>query len=119
MDVGNLFAYDGSTESSTEELIEELLDGGPFELERIVSTGQTTPVGQWYDQERDEWVVLLSGAARLVFEDEAEPIEMRPGDYVNIEAHRRHRVEWTDPTRPTVWLALHYRAGAAIGSENH
>ncbi|MEE8452722.1 MAG: cupin domain-containing protein [Thermoguttaceae bacterium] len=109
MEIRNLFAFSPPTGPS-DEIIEKLLGGGPFELARIVSTGQTTPAGQWYDQETDEWVVLLRGAARLVFEDDEEPIEMRPGDCLNIEAHRRHRVEWTDPTQPTVWLALHYRA---------
>ena len=93
------------------ETFEELLRGGDFKLERIVSTGQTTPDGQWYDQETGEWVLLISGAARLRFEDDTEPIEMRPGDYVDVPAHARHRVEWTDPDQETVWLALHYRVG--------
>ena len=98
-----------SAGDSTGEVFEELLLGGPFTLQRIVSTGQATPPGQWYDQPTDEWVVLLSGTARLRFADEEMPVEMRPGDYLNIPAHRTHRVEWTDETQPTVWLALHYR----------
>jgi cupin 2 domain-containing protein len=91
-----------------EEAFDELLCGGSFRLERIVSSGQATPEGQWYDQESAEWVLLLCGSARLRFEDEALPRELRPGDYLNIPKHRRHRVEWTDPRQPTVWLALHY-----------
>lgn len=114
MEIRNLFASSPPTAPldtpSSDEILEELLRGGPFELERIVSTGQTTPAGQWYDQEKDEWVLLLCGAARLVFQHDEEPVEMRPGDCLNIAAHRRHRVEWTDPTQPTVWLALHYSA---------
>ncbi len=90
------------------EVFEELLRGGRFRMERIVSTGQATPPGQWYDQETDEWVLLLSGAARLRFEDEPHGRPLRPGDYLPIAAHRRHRVEWTDPEQVTVWLAVHF-----------
>jgi cupin 2 domain-containing protein len=93
----------------TEEIIQVLLATGNFRLERIVSTGQATPPGEWYDQETHEWVALLTGGAGLWFEDEAEPRVLRPGDCLVIPAHRRHRVEWTDPETPTVWLALHYR----------
>lgn len=102
----NLFsALHGAT---SQETCETLLETPQFRLERIVSTGQATPEGQWYDQERNEWVVLLTGSAGLLFEDEAEARVMRPGDHVLIPAHRRHRVAWTDPDQPTVWLAIHY-----------
>lgn len=77
-------------------------------LERIVSRGQATPDGEWYDQDANEWVVLLRGAAALRFEDEPEPRVLGPGDWLDIPAHRRHRVEWTAPDEPTIWLALHY-----------
>jgi cupin 2 domain-containing protein len=90
------------------EVFQELLRGGRFWLERIVSTGQATPPGEWYDQETDEWVLLVSGAARLRFEDEPHDRPLRPGDYLHIAAHRRHRVAWTDPEQATVWLAVHY-----------
>ena len=77
----------------------------------------TAPPGEWCDQSTDEWVVLLAGAARLTFENPGQVYEMKPGDYVNIPAHRRHRVDWTDPNNSTVWLAIHYqpheKAGAA------
>ena len=92
-----------------EELFEELVRGSRFKLVRIVSTGQATPPGQWYDQEEDEWVVLLSGAARLRLADRDEIHHMTPGDYVHLPAHCRHRVEWTDPAAESVWLALHYQ----------
>jgi cupin 2 domain-containing protein len=91
------------------EIFQILLETGNFRLERIISAGQATPPGKWYDQETHEWVVLLSGSAGLRFEAEAEPRVLNPGDYLLIPAHHRHRVEWTDPGRPTVWLALHYR----------
>jgi cupin 2 domain-containing protein len=105
---GNLFT--ASSTVAAAEVFEELLTGGNFKLERIVSTGQATPPGEWYDQDRDEWVVLLSGSAMIAFEGEPSPRTLRPGDYLQIAAHRRHRVEWTDPQQPTVWLALHYVA---------
>jgi hypothetical protein len=62
-----------------------------------VSTGQASPPDFWYDQDVGEWVLLLSGAAEIRFEDEAEPRKLIPGDWITIEAHRRHRVNWTDP----------------------
>jgi len=90
------------------ERIEQLLAGdGPWRLERIVSTGQATPPGEWYDQPRDEWVVLLSGAAGLRFADTHGETRLTPGDWLRIPAHRRHRVEWTARDETTVWLALH------------
>jgi cupin 2 domain-containing protein len=90
-----------------DELVQVLLSGPGLSIERIVSLGHASPEGFWYDQEDGEWVLLLKGAARLRFEGE-EPIELQPGSFVNIPAHRRHRVEWTDPGEPTVWLAVHY-----------
>lgn len=102
---GNLFDVPASL---PDERIDALLETAALRLERIVSTGQATPAGEWYDQDRDEWVVVLRGSAALRFEDEAAPRELRAGDHVLIAAHRRHRVEWTDAREPTVWLALHY-----------
>jgi len=106
--VPNLFA--AIPTEIPEEIFQILLETGNFRLERIVSAGQATPPGKWYDQDTHEWVALLTGSAGLRFEDEAEPRVLSPGDYLLIPAHRRHRVEWTDPARPTVWLALHYPA---------
>jgi len=97
--------------SSAGEVFEAIVDDGDLLLERIVSTGQATPPGEWLAQDRDEWVVVLSGRAWLRFEDESSAREMRPGDHVRVRAHRRHRVERTDGEAPTVWLALHFRAG--------
>jgi cupin 2 domain-containing protein len=90
------------------EFFEELIRGGSFRIERIVSTGQMTPTGSWYDQEQDEWVVLLSGAARLRFEGSPDQVRLEPGDAIHIPAHQKHRVEWTAPQSATVWLAVHY-----------
>jgi cupin 2 domain-containing protein len=90
------------------ELVDTLLETSNLRLERIVSSGHASPTGFWYDQEQSEWVLVVAGAARLRFEDRAEAVELRPGFFLNIAAHRRHRVEWTDPDQPTVWLAIHY-----------
>lgn len=79
-------------------------------IERIVSTGQTTPPDEWYDQPQGEWVLLLYGAATLRFEDEPTPRVLHPGDHLDIAPHRRHRVESTSLNEPTVWLAVHYNA---------
>ena len=108
--IGNLFAGLESI-PGTEERFDQLLQAGTLRVERIVSTGQASPPGFWYDQEQAEWVVLLSGAAELQFEGDAEPRRLQPGDWVNIAAHRRHRVIWTDPNQPSVWLAIHYQPG--------
>lgn len=94
--------------SLPEELVEVLLTTPALRLERIVSTGHATPPGRWYDQDRDEWVVVLRGSAGLLLDGEAEARVLRPGDHILLPAHRRHRVEWTDATEPTVWLALSY-----------
>ena len=89
-----------------EELVQILLDTPNVRIERIVSHGHSSPEGFWYDQDQNEWVLLVAGAARLQFEDET--VEMKTGSFVNIPPHRRHRVEWTDPSQSTIWLAIHY-----------
>jgi cupin 2 domain-containing protein len=95
-----------------EERFETLLDLPDLRLERIVSTGQATPEGEWLEQEWSEWVIVLLGSAELRFEGE-EPLSLGPGDWVLIPAGRRHRVERTDIYRPTVWLALHFEDGSS------
>lgn len=90
-----------------DELFTTQLEGAGVRIERIVSHGHASPPGFWYDQDEAEWVVVLTGAARLRFED--GEIEMRAGDFGNIPAHKKHRVEWTTPDEPTVWLAVFYR----------
>ncbi len=101
----NLFAHLPAV--LPEEICETLLTADCIRVERIVSHGRVSPEGFWYDQETHEWVLLVSGAARLRLEGE-EPLEMTAGSFINIPAHRRHRVEWTEPARPTIWLAVHY-----------
>jgi cupin 2 domain-containing protein len=92
------------------EIVERLADNGAVRIERIISHGQTSPEGFWYDQGEAEFVLVLAGAARLRFDD-GESVALGPGDWLDIAPHRRHRVEWTDPATPTVWLAVFYDAG--------
>ncbi|QEG41246.1 cupin domain-containing protein [Roseimaritima ulvae] len=91
-----------------EELIEVLVENQHVRIERIVSAVHTSPEGYWYDQDEAEWVVVLKGEAKLLFEDDDDPIPMRPGDHVLIAAHRKHRVQWTTPDEATLWLAVFY-----------
>jgi cupin 2 domain-containing protein len=112
MDAGNLFADLPADlpAARAQEVLQALLETPRLRLERIVSHGQATPPGQWYDQPREEWVLLLRGGAGLRFADEAQPRTLAPGDWLRIPAHARHRVQWTAPDAPTVWLALHFEA---------
>ena len=103
--VDHLPSLDAAVSGQDEQVVDLLTRGG-VRIERIVSTGQSSPPGFWYDQDEAEWVLLLSGAAGLRFEDEDETRELRPGDHTFIEAHRRHRVEWTTAGELTVWLAV-------------
>lgn len=100
--------FDDLPDGLPEEDFLTLTETARFRLARIVSTGQATPEGEWYDQDRAEWVVVLKGAASLRFEDEAKDRLLRPGDYVEIAPNRRHRVVWTEAEAPTVWLALYF-----------
>jgi len=89
------------------EFCETLLQRPGLRVERIISSGQSTPPGEWYDQAWDEWVLLVSGAAYLQLEGEREPRRLLPGDSIMLPAHCRHRVEETAANEATVWLALH------------
>ena len=99
-----------------EELFDVLLETRGLRVERIVSTGQVTPEGEWYDQVWDEFVLLVSGAARLLIEGEGEDRNLAAGDWLLLPARCRHRVTWTQESPPTVWLAIHYE-GAQRGGD--
>lgn len=101
----NIFAT--LPESFGQEAFTELLSHPNLKIERIVSKGHTSPPGHWYDQENHEWVMVLEGAGTVAFED-GRAVTLRKGDYLNIPAHARHRVAWTEPDQPTIWLAIHY-----------
>ncbi|HYM99551.1 MAG TPA: cupin domain-containing protein [Aestuariivirgaceae bacterium] len=93
------------------ELTETLCHLPGLRIERIVSTGQATPKGQWYDQDSDEWVLVVAGAARILIEGEERERELAAGDWLLLPAHCRHRVTWTERDPPTVWLAIHVAPG--------
>ena len=88
------------------ELFEDIINKESFKLQRIVSQGHTTPEGEWYDQDEDEWVILLCGEAVLSFEN-CEDVHLQAGEHLNIKAHKKHRVSWTKPDAKTIWLALY------------
>jgi cupin 2 domain-containing protein len=104
-EISNLF---NDEEAVPAELFTTLVDAANVRIERIISKGHASPEGFWYDQKQNEWVVVLSGSARLSFADQPEPIELQRGDFINIPAHKRHRVAWTTPDEPTIWLAIFY-----------
>ena len=104
---GNLFA-DVSAATAEEESFSEIFARPGLKIERIISHGQASPPDFWYDQAWNEWVIVLKGNATLRFEDEPATLALGVGDYVFIPAMKRHRVEWTEPQQPTVWLAVHF-----------
>jgi|SRR5690554_2461648 len=102
-----------------EEIVDVLARGaGAVKIERIVSYGHQTPPGEWYDQAQHEWVMVVQGKARLEFSDR-EPLAMQAGDHVLIPARCRHRVAWTTPHEPTVWLAVFYDAQDKPNNESN
>ncbi len=106
MELKNFF--DEIPEKLPQEFIESLLNTSTLKIERIISDGQATPTGEWYDQPMNEWVILLKGTAGLLFYGDSNIIQLNPGDYTHIPSHKKHRVEWTDPVEKTIWLAIHY-----------
>jgi len=93
---------------SAGEVFEQILNAGALRIERIVSRGHASPESGWYDQDEEEWVLVLQGSGKIHFEDGPEFL-LGPGDCLNISAHQKHRVTWTDPAGPTIWLAVFYR----------
>jgi cupin 2 domain-containing protein len=105
--VANLFAGLPPIGETGEQFV-QLLQRRGLVIERIVSSGQASPPGFWYDQPEGEWVLLLQGEALLRFADEDDARRLQAGDWLDIAAHRRHRIEWTAPDRLTIWLAVFY-----------
>lgn len=89
------------------EVFDVLAEKGNFKIERIISKGHSSPESGWYNQEQDEWVIVLKGEAVVVFEEGGDML-LKVGDYINIPAHVKHKVAWTDPGIETIWLAVHY-----------
>jgi len=105
MKIGNIYA--AVPQNLPEEVFQTILTSNAIKIERIISKGHISPDTQWYDQDQHEWVIVLRGRARLAFQDEPS-VYLNSGDYLNIPAHKKHRVEWTDPATETIWLAVHY-----------
>jgi cupin 2 domain-containing protein len=108
MTTGNLFSH--IPDSLPDELIDTLLTGNQFSMERIVSKGHASPDGFWYDQDQHEWVLVVKGAARLRLDGVDALVDLLPGMYINLPAHCKHRVEWTSEHEETIWLAIFYQA---------
>lgn len=98
--------FDELPQQLPKEVVQTLIRAADVRIERIISFGHASPVDFWYDQPQHEWVIVLKGAARLQFEDGM--VEMKVGDFVNIPAFKKHRVDWTTPDEPTIWLGVRY-----------
>ena len=105
MKVGNIF--ESIPNNLKEESFDLLTQGNGIKVERIISKGHISPASGWYDQEKDEWVIVFQGEAIISFVDGNE-ITLKAGSYINIPAHTKHKVIWTDPDTETIWLAIHY-----------
>ena len=90
------------------EALDEIIRVPGVRIERIISKGHTSPENGWYDQEENEWVMVLEGSGTVTFED-GSTANLSKGDHINIPAHCKHRVSWTDPSQLTIWLAVFYR----------
>ena len=90
-----------------EEIFETIIESSSVKVEKIISRGQKSPDNFWYDQDKNEWVIIIKGEARLQFENN-QTIDLVEGDYLNIPAHQKHRVLWTKPDEETIWLAVYY-----------
>ena len=108
---GNLF--DRIPIDLEEEVFQQLFENDHVKVERIVSKGHCSPQGFWYEQEQSEWVLLLKGAAIVRVDGEGDH-HLEPGSFLNLPAHKRHRVQWTRPDTETIWLAIHYVAGGSL-----
>lgn len=99
--------FDSIPTDLSSEIFDDLVSSDTVKIERIISKGQTSPDFGWYDQEQNEWVIIIAGSAIIGFDDKPS-VTLKAGDYLNIPAHQKHKVAWTDPDVETVWLAVHY-----------
>ena len=103
--ISNIFELPDRLPST--EFSELLLDDDRLKIERIISTGQVTPPGEWYDQDRNEWLIVLQGEGELSYKDNSR-IKLTTGDYLLIPAHQKHRVEYTSTKPPCIWLTVFF-----------
>lgn len=101
--------FQGIPDDIHQEIFTDLLNQETVRIERIVSLGHSSPVQGWYEQEEHEWVLVLKGRAIIAF-DSGDEIALNEGDYLNIPAYQKHRVQWTDPDKVTLWLAIFYQS---------
>jgi cupin 2 domain-containing protein len=104
-DRGNLFIQ--IPDDFSVEKFNTIFEDNDLKIERIISNGHATAKNQWLEEDRDEWVLLLQGAAKLIFQERSNTADLKPGDYIFIKAHTKHRVEWTDTEQKTIWLAVY------------
>ncbi len=100
--------YNKIPEKIQNEIFENILENKKIRLERIISKGHSSPKDFWYDQDENEWVIVLRGEAEILFENNAEKLLLKEGDYINITAHHKHRIEYTSSKVETIWLAIFY-----------
>ncbi len=105
MKLGNIF--DSIPDNLDEEVFDFLLQNNHFKIERIISKDQSSPKFGWYNQDKNEWVIVLKGEALISFENDEE-VNLKVGSYLDIPAHTKHKVKWTDPETETIWLAITY-----------
>lgn len=105
MKPGNIF--ESIPDKFDNEVFDLLVQNNKLRIERIISKGHVSPETGWYDQDQDEWVIVLKGEALLSFEN-VEDIALKAGGYINIPAHTKHKVKWTNSDTETIWLAVHY-----------
>ena len=105
MQLKNIF--ESIPDNLDEEIFELLVQSENVKIERIISRGHRSPESGWYDQEQNEWVIVLKGEAIISFEN-GEEVNLKAGSHINIPAHKRHKVSWTTPEAETIWLAIHY-----------
>jgi len=99
--------FDSIPESLDKEFVENIIERKNVRIERIISKGHASPESGWYDQDDNEWVVVIKGEAIISFEND-EQVKLKEGGYINIPAHKKHKVDWTDPDTETIWLAVFY-----------
>lgn len=100
--------FESIPDSIPSEIVEVVANSEHVRIERILSGGQKSPDDFWYDQDENEWVIVLQGAARIEFEDPQRTLSLSPGDHLMIAAHQRHRIDWTCPDSVTIWLAVFF-----------
>ncbi len=106
---GNIWDISTLPHPMDKEDFQDIFKSNTVRIERIVSTGQISPPNFWYNQEENEWVIVLKGKAILNMQDNHGAITkhiLNAGDYINIPPHTKHRVDYTDTHAPTIWLAV-------------